>query len=89
MSDNDSSSSSEYSDGSKYNRANRWKGSDTTWMRLTEEERGIANSLTALRDRDLSVHLYNAFALKKGAWECKGGKKKLREVCCWVRRRKE
>ncbi|CAD6448127.1 02da787c-66bd-48fd-b3b5-875190e1c005 [Sclerotinia trifoliorum] len=48
-------------------RKNRWKGPASTWHQITEEERGLAASLDELRNRDLSVHLYNAFALKKRA----------------------
>ncbi|KAI9641042.1 hypothetical protein NHQ30_010470 [Ciborinia camelliae] len=48
-------------------RENRWKGPASTWQRITEEERGLAASLDELRNRDLSVHLYNSFALKKRA----------------------
>ncbi|PQE08976.1 RNA polymerase i specific transcription initiation factor protein [Rutstroemia sp. NJR-2017a WRK4] len=48
-------------------RANRWQGPARTWQQLTEEERGLAASLDELRNRDLSVHLYNAFALKRRA----------------------
>ncbi|KAJ8070325.1 hypothetical protein OCU04_000705 [Sclerotinia nivalis] len=48
-------------------RRNRWKGPASTWHQITEEERGLAASLDELRNRDLSVHLYNAFALKKRA----------------------
>ncbi|KAB8290563.1 hypothetical protein EYC80_010988 [Monilinia laxa] len=50
-------------------RENRWKGPASTWQRITEEERGLAASLDELRNRDLSVHLYNSFALKKRAKE--------------------
>lgn len=52
-------------------RENRWKGPASTWQRITEEERGLAASLDELRNRDLSVHLYNAFALKQRAKELK------------------
>jgi hypothetical protein len=48
-------------------RENRWKGPPRTWQQLTEEERGLAASLDELRNRDLSLHLYNAFALKRQA----------------------
>ncbi|KAF7867317.1 hypothetical protein EAF04_005400 [Stromatinia cepivora] len=48
-------------------RENRWKGPASTWHQITEEECGLAASLDELRNRDLSVHLYNAFALKKRA----------------------
>lgn len=45
-------------------RPNRWKGSKATWHVYTQEERLIYKSLEEIRNRDLSVHLYNAFALK-------------------------
>ncbi|KAM0195910.1 hypothetical protein ACHAPC_000400 [Botrytis cinerea] len=48
-------------------RENRWHGPASTWQQITEEERGLAASLDELRNRDLSLHLYNAFALKKRA----------------------
>ena len=48
-------------------RANRWPDAPSTWLSVTAQERGLASSLDALRDRDLSVHLYNAFALRKRA----------------------
>ncbi|TGO89283.1 hypothetical protein BPOR_0116g00090 [Botrytis porri] len=48
-------------------RENRWNGPPSTWQQITEEERGLAASLDELRNRDLSLHLYNAFALKKRA----------------------
>ncbi|KAF7923595.1 hypothetical protein BELL_0005g00460 [Botrytis elliptica] len=50
-------------------RENRWNGPASTWQQITEEERGLAASLDELRNRDLSLHLYNAFALKKRAKE--------------------
>ncbi|KAI1774558.1 RNA polymerase I-specific transcription initiation factor-domain-containing protein [Hypoxylon cercidicola] len=46
-------------------RPNRWRGPKSTWQHLNSQE---INTLTALKeicDRDLSVHLYNAFALKR------------------------
>ena len=46
-------------------RPNRWTGAPTTWLSITEQERGLAESLEELRNRDLSVHLYNAHILKK------------------------
>ncbi|KAK2030168.1 RNA polymerase I-specific transcription initiation factor [Colletotrichum zoysiae] len=45
-------------------RPNRWKGSKSTWYTYTQEERLLYRSMEKQRDRDLSVHLYNAFALK-------------------------
>jgi hypothetical protein len=62
----DSEDSSDY--GSKEaERPNRWTGASSTWLSLTEHERGIQQSLLELRNRDLSIHLYNAFNLKKRA----------------------
>jgi RNA polymerase I specific transcription initiation factor len=48
-------------------RPNRWTGASATWASLTEQERGLAASLDQIRNGDLSVHLFNAFALKKRA----------------------
>ena len=48
-------------------RPNRWKGPPSTWQSLTEQERGLAASLDQIRNADLSLHLYNAHALKKTA----------------------
>ncbi|ROT40003.1 hypothetical protein SODALDRAFT_332155 [Sodiomyces alkalinus F11] len=45
-------------------RPNRWRGAASTWRHWTEEERLLYQSLERLRDQDLSIHLYNAFALK-------------------------
>lgn len=56
-------------------RPNRWAGPPSTWLSVTEQERGLAASLDQLRDQDLSIHLYNAHVLKKRArrfWERKG-----------------
>jgi hypothetical protein len=53
------------SESAKEDRPNRWTGVSSTWKSLTEQERGLANSLDQLRDQDLSIHLYNAHALKK------------------------
>ncbi|KAG9249089.1 RNA polymerase I-specific transcription initiation factor-domain-containing protein [Calycina marina] len=52
-------------------RPNRWRGAPSTWQSLTEQERGLAASLDLLRDRDLAIHLYNSFALKKWSQEAK------------------
>ncbi|KAL2757061.1 hypothetical protein ACRALDRAFT_1093052 [Sodiomyces alcalophilus JCM 7366] len=45
-------------------RPNRWRGAASTWRQWTEEERLLYQSLEQARDRDLAIHLYNAFALK-------------------------
>ncbi|KAF9870251.1 putative RNA polymerase I specific transcription initiation factor [Colletotrichum karsti] len=52
------------SDELRETRPNRWKGSAATWRTLTEEERLLHRSMEQLRNRDLSVHLYNTFAVK-------------------------
>jgi hypothetical protein len=62
------SDSSSYS-SSEEARPNRWKGNSSTWARLTQEDRDLAATLDALRNQDLSVHLYNAHALKRSARE--------------------
>ena len=46
-------------------RPNRWRGPTSTWRHLTEEERLLLRSMDKLRDEDLGIHLYNAFALKR------------------------
>ncbi|KAK1731683.1 RNA polymerase I-specific transcription initiation factor-domain-containing protein [Colletotrichum acutatum] len=48
-------------------RPNRWKGNKATWNTYTQEERLLHRSMEQLRNRDLSVHLYNAFALRNRA----------------------
>lgn len=45
-------------------RPNRWRGPPQSWRTLTEEDRLTYDALEKLRNQDLSVHLYNAFALK-------------------------
>ncbi|KAH8816410.1 hypothetical protein F5884DRAFT_896192 [Xylogone sp. PMI_703] len=45
-------------------RPNRFEGQPSTWLTWTEQERGLAASLDQLRSCDLSVHLFNAHALK-------------------------
>ncbi|CAG7561430.1 unnamed protein product [Fusarium equiseti] len=49
------------------NRPNRWKGPKSTWRTHTEEDRLLWQSMKKIEDQDLSVHLYNAFALKRQA----------------------
>ncbi|KXH51808.1 RNA polymerase I specific transcription initiation factor [Colletotrichum nymphaeae SA-01] len=48
-------------------RPNRWKGNKATWNTYTQEERLLHRSMEQVRNRDLSVHLYNAFALRNRA----------------------
>ncbi|KAK4203998.1 hypothetical protein QBC40DRAFT_8334 [Triangularia verruculosa] len=47
-------------------RPNRWRGNPSTWRTWTKNERRTWESIENVRKADLSVHLYNAFALKKG-----------------------
>ncbi|KAL7620216.1 hypothetical protein AAE478_009209 [Parahypoxylon ruwenzoriense] len=44
-------------------RPNRWHGPKSTWQQLNSEEIDTLTALKEIRDRDLSIHLYNAFAL--------------------------
>ncbi|KAH6878330.1 hypothetical protein BKA58DRAFT_376970 [Alternaria rosae] len=46
-------------------RPNRFLGPPQTWQSYTEADRQIADSLDQLQETDLSVHLYNAHALKR------------------------
>jgi len=47
------------------NRPNRWRGKPARWMQYTAEERHLVRALDDAKRRDLGVHLYNAFALKR------------------------
>ncbi|EEQ88018.2 hypothetical protein RJZ56_004676 [Blastomyces dermatitidis] len=55
-------------------RPNRYLGPPSTWRAKTRQERNEISSLEALRARDLSVHLFNAFALKRRAIAIKAQK---------------
>ncbi|KAI1077666.1 RNA polymerase I-specific transcription initiation factor-domain-containing protein [Whalleya microplaca] len=46
-------------------RPNRWDGPKSTWQQLNSEEISTLTALNEIRDRDLPVHLYNAFSLKR------------------------
>ncbi|KAL6716755.1 hypothetical protein ACLMJK_006323 [Lecanora helva] len=46
-------------------RPNKFNGPASTWRNWTAPERGLAASLDQLTAKDLSVHLYNAFMLRK------------------------
>ncbi|KAJ0122243.1 RNA polymerase I specific transcription initiation factor [Diaporthe amygdali] len=56
---------SEDSDDLHKNRPNRWKGPPQSWRTITEDESLTYNALVRLRNQDLSLHLYNAWALKQ------------------------
>lgn len=50
-------------------RPNKFRGPDSTWQKLTVEERQNAQALETIRARDLTVHLYNSYALRVRARE--------------------
>lgn len=52
-------------DSEEDERPNRWRGPRTTWRNYNSEEIATATALKEIQDRDLSVHLYNAFSLKQ------------------------
>ncbi|KAI0868971.1 RNA polymerase I-specific transcription initiation factor-domain-containing protein [Hypoxylon argillaceum] len=58
-------------------RPNRWTGPPSTWQQLNSAEIDTLTALNEIRNRDLSVHLYNAFALKRRHVK---NKKKTRDV---------
>ena len=62
--DGASSEGSQYEDEDDEDRPNRFQGPDSTWRFYTEDERSLIASLDQVRANDLSVHLYNAHALK-------------------------
>ncbi|KAI0405772.1 RNA polymerase I-specific transcription initiation factor-domain-containing protein [Xylaria palmicola] len=45
-------------------RPNRWQGPPSTWQQLNSAEIDTLTALNELHNQDLSIHLYNAFALK-------------------------
>ncbi|PGH10338.1 hypothetical protein GX51_00095 [Blastomyces parvus] len=55
-------------------RPNRYLGPPSTWRAKTRQERNEISSLEALRARDLSIHLFNTFALKRRAMAIKSQK---------------
>lgn len=54
------------SDELRDTRPNRWTGPGSTWRKLTAEDRHVHAALETVRNRDLALHLYSAFALKRG-----------------------
>jgi hypothetical protein len=46
-------------------RPNRWQGAPATWKVLTEQDRSVHIALENVQNQALSLHLYNAFALKR------------------------
>ncbi|KAL8635575.1 MAG: hypothetical protein Q9228_006946, partial [Teloschistes exilis] len=51
----------------KHTRPNKYHGPASTWRDWTASERQLAASLDQLQAKDLSIHLYNAFWLKRRA----------------------
>ncbi|ODA78436.1 hypothetical protein RJ55_05817 [Drechmeria coniospora] len=47
------------------NRPNRWRGPKSSWRTLTADERLLWRSMQQLQHQDLSVHLYDVFALRR------------------------
>ena len=48
-----------------FTRTNRYFGPDSTWLSWTKEERLVAEALDTCRSQDLSIHLFNAYVLKR------------------------
>ncbi|EXJ95805.1 hypothetical protein A1O1_00929 [Capronia coronata CBS 617.96] len=61
-----------------FTRSNRYFGPVSTWKSWTEEERTVALSLDRLRSQDLSLHLFNAYHLKRKAAKSARGRKPKR-----------
>ena len=59
-----------------FTRPNRWTGPPSTWRSYTKAERSIASSLDTKRSQDLSIHLYNAYAIKSRVRTNRKGKAK-------------
>ncbi|KAF3483958.1 uncharacterized protein GIQ15_03282 [Arthroderma uncinatum] len=57
--------------GESSSRPNKFQGPPSTWRGWTKRERHDVIALDTIRSRDLSIHLYNAFILKKRAKEDK------------------
>lgn len=62
------------SDELRAHRPNCWTGPPSTWRNFTKDERDLWQSMERLRNEDLGVHLYNAFALKRQGREPEGRK---------------
>ncbi|KAI1802867.1 hypothetical protein F4811DRAFT_368013 [Daldinia bambusicola] len=54
-------------------RTNRWHGPKSTWQQFNHQEINTLTALKEIRDRDLSIHLYNAFAIKQGQKKAQDG----------------
>jgi hypothetical protein len=65
---------------SYYTRPNRYYGPASTWRSWTKDDRDVVESLELDRAQNLSIHLYNAYALRSQAH-------RLQEVSSRKRRR--
>ncbi|PGH14071.1 hypothetical protein AJ80_06075 [Polytolypa hystricis UAMH7299] len=65
--DDDNYESSDASLETVPTRPNKFLGPASTWRTWTRRERQEVTALETIRARDLSIHLYNAFALKRRA----------------------
>ncbi|OAL24721.1 hypothetical protein AYO22_05510 [Fonsecaea multimorphosa] len=63
-------------EGSKtyFTRPNRYFGPASTWYSWTKTERTVALSLDRVRSQDLSIHLINAFGVKRKLQQQQGGR---------------
>jgi hypothetical protein len=73
--EDDSHGSVTSSEVSTSNRRNRFRGPKSTWRNYIKEERLVASSITKMRDQDLSIHLYNAHAMKRRQYDLKQAEK--------------
>lgn len=58
----------DYEQVQKTARPNRWQGTAHKWMNDTRNDRQAFKSLKSFEDDDLSIHLYNVHALKRGLY---------------------
>ncbi|KAK3077011.1 hypothetical protein LTS18_011442, partial [Coniosporium uncinatum] len=63
-------------------RPNRYSGPQSNWLRWTAPERGLAISLDQDQANDLSIHLYNAHALRRRLYS----PERIRNARPWQRR---
>ncbi len=65
---NDESDNDEYlpEDDEEQSRPNRWPGPASTWQSHTALDRQTWRALENVRRGDLSVHLYNAYGVRRG-----------------------
>ena len=61
-------------------RPNKFKGAASIWLDWTAEARNTATSLERLKAQDLSVHLYNTYALRSRAKRLKNEGNSLQSV---------